>query len=366
LKFIVNQEEFKQAVLTVEKAIELWPLISGVSDITIETLENEIRLSGVNSNFKIEVKLLSIVLEQGKISVRGKIFNSIIRTLKDKEIKIYTSKSGGINLECGSFNCVIPPSEEEINSKAYMIKKPLRFNVHAKKLKNMAMGSVFSSTCEGYLRKYRGVLINVVKNNMILTGTDQVRTSILRTKVDLGSEVKVLVDGATLQEIIKVISRGDNNKDVQVTVSDNFIVFEIDNIRVYSRELYTDEYPDLEGTFKNDYISTLIGNRIEFLYCVERVNSIFYDEKESSLTLECNEQSLFVSARHNSITCIDKVNILLDGDTFKMQVNGKYLLEALKVLDAEQVKLLILKEKNSFILTNKENYDYWYYIPGHY
>ena len=169
--------------------------------------------------------------------------------------------------------------------------------------------------------------------------------------------IKVIVPGKTLSEISKILS-GDNEKEVLIFFSQNHIMFEFDDTIVVSR-LIEGEYFRISQMLSSDYETKVTVNKKEFLDCIERATILIRenDKKPLILTVTDNEMSLKLNSSFGSMNA--QVMIHKNGKDIMIGFNPRFLIDALRVIDDEEINLYMMNPKSPcFIRDDEENYIY--------
>ena len=98
------------------------------------------------------------------------------------------------------------------------------------------------------------------------------------------SDKKLIVPGKTLIEISKILS-GEVESPVNISYTNNHIVFEFDNTIVVSR-LIEGEYFKIDQMLSSDYETKLKINKKELLNCIDRA-TLLIKEGDKKPIIRC-------------------------------------------------------------------------------
>ena len=178
--------------------------------------------------------------------------------------------------------------------------------------------------------------------------------------IDLKSfyeDKKVIVPGKTLTEISKILS-GELDDLVDIYFTDNHILFELDNTKVVSR-LIEGNYFRVDQMLSNDYDTKATINKRELLDCIDRA-TLFVKEGEKKpiiMNLADHVMELKISSQIGSLD--EMIDITLEGKDIKIGFNPRFLMDALRVIDDEQVTIYFMNPKAPcFIRNEEESYIY--------
>ena len=169
--------------------------------------------------------------------------------------------------------------------------------------------------------------------------------------------IKVIVPGKTLGEISKILN-GDNEKDVRIYYSKNHILFEIDDTVVVSR-LIEGEYFRIDQMLSSDYETKVTVNKKEFLDCIDRASILIRENDKKPIILNIEDSKMSLKLNSSFGTMNAEILIHKTGQDLMIGFNPKFLSDALRIIDDEEVTLYMMNAKSPcFIKDEEENYIY--------
>lgn len=203
----------------------------------------------------------------------------------------------------------------------------------------------------GELFEVNGSLLKVVS-------LDGHRISIRKVelKENFGN-IKVVVPGKTLTEVSKILS-GETDDDVRIFFTTNHIVFEFEETIVVSR-LIEGEYFRIDQMLSSDYETKVKINKREFLDCIDRATLFVKegDKKPIIITIDDTGMQLNINSQMGSMN--EEIDIDKEGKDIMIGFNPKFLIDALKVIDDEEISIYLVNPKAPcFIKNEEESYIY--------
>ena len=203
-----------------------------------------------------------------------------------------------------------------------------------------------------------GELFQIENNMLKVVSLDGHRISIRKTELkDSYNPRKVVVPGKTLMEVSKILS-GEAESEVQISFTGNHIVFEFDNTVVVSR-LIEGEYFRIEQMLSRDYETKVKINKKEFLSCIDRATLLVKEGDKKPVIITINDEAM--ELKINSVVGSMKEEIIItkEGKDLMIGFNPKFLIDALRVIDDEEVTLYLVNPKAPcFIRDEEQNYVY--------
>ena len=167
----------------------------------------------------------------------------------------------------------------------------------------------------------------------------------------------MIIPGKTLSEISKILN-GDNDSEVLIFFSSNHVMFEFDDTVVISR-LIEGEYFRISQMLSNDYETKVIVNRKEFMDAIDRASILIRenDKKPIIINITDNGMELKMNSVFGSMNA--ELPITKYGKDLMIGFNPKFLLDALRIIDDEDVTLYMMNPKSPcFIKDEDESYIY--------
>ena len=164
-------------------------------------------------------------------------------------------------------------------------------------------------------------------------------------------------NGAGKSTFLKILS-GELDALVNLFFTKNHIVFEFDETTVVSR-LIEGEYFRIEQMLSTDYETKVRVNKKELLNCIDRATLLIResDKKPIIIQIEDGEMRLKLTSGVGSMN--EEIVIEKEGKDILIGFNPKFLIDALRVIDDEEVDLYFMNAKAPcFIKDEGESYVY--------
>ena len=203
----------------------------------------------------------------------------------------------------------------------------------------------------GELFEVNGSLLKVVS-------LDGHRISIRKVelKENFGS-IKVVVPGKTLTEVSKILS-GETDDDVRIFFTTNHIVFEFEETIVVSR-LIEGEYFKIDQMLSSDYETKVKVNKRELLDCIDRSTLLVKEGDKKPIIMNVTDGSMELKITSFIGSMNEDIDIEKEGKDILIGFNPKFLIDALKVIDDEEISIYLVNPKAPcFIKNEEESYIY--------
>lgn len=358
MKIVCKKADLLNGVQIVSKAVPSKTTMSILECILIDVRNGEIKLAANDMELGIETRIEGEVIEKGMIALDAKIFLEIVRKLPDSNIKIETDSSFKTVITCekAKFN-IIGKSGEDF-SYLPLIERNDSVVVSQFTLKEIIRQTIFSIADNDNNKLMTGELFEINDDTLKVVSLDGHRISI--RKIQLKNSYpfkKIVVPGKTLNEISKILS-GDTDKDVSIFFTDNHILFEFDDTIVVSR-LIEGEYFRIDQMLSSDYETKVRINKKEFLSCIDRATLLVKEGDKKPVIINITDGVMELKMNTIIGSMDEEIDITKEGKDLMIGFNPKFLIDALRVIDDEEVDLYMVNPKAPcFIRDAEENYIY--------
>ena len=167
----------------------------------------------------------------------------------------------------------------------------------------------------------------------------------------------MVVPGKTLSEVSKILS-GEVDDQVSIYFTKNHILFEFDQTMVVSR-LIEGEYFRIDQMLSSDYETKVRVNKRELLDCIDRATLLIKEGDKKPIIIDIKDDAMQMMIK-SQIGSMDEVILCTkDGKDLMIGFNPKFLIDALRVIDDEEVDLYFMNAKAPcFIKEEEQSYIY--------
>ncbi len=355
----------------------------------------------------IETRIEGDILERGIIALNAKIFSEIVRKLPDSDVVIETTSDNQTLITCekAKFNIAAQSGEDfsylpviekedyitvseftlkevirqtifsiadndtnkmmtgelfEIEGNLPVIEKEDYITVSEFTLKEVIRQTIFSIADNDTNKMMTGELFEIEGNILKVVSLDGHRISIrkIELKEDYGQK-KVIVPGKTLQEISKIIG-GEAEALVDISFTKNHIVFEFDKTVVVSR-LIEGEYFKIDQMLSSDYETKVRIHKKELLDCIDRATLLIKEGDKKPIIIDIKDGTMELKIKSQIGSMDETIFITKEGKDLLIGFNPKFLIDALRVIDDEEVDLYFMNAKAPCFIKD-ENQSYIYLI----
>ena len=358
MKIICSKSSLVKGVNIVSKAVPSKTTMPILECILIDASTDIIKFTANDMELGIETVVDGVIARKGVVAIDAKIFSEIVRKLPDNEVTIETDENLQTTITCEKAKFNISSKSGEDFSYIPYVEKTETISISQFTLKEIIRQTIFSIADNDSNKLMTGELFQIDNNMLKVVSLDGHRISIRKTELkDSYNPRKVVVPGKTLVEVSKILS-GEVDSEVQISFTGNHIVFEFDNTVVVSR-LIEGEYFRIEQMLSRDYETKVKINKKELLSCIDRATLLVKEGDKKPIIINIMDEMMELRIKSQIGSMNEEIMISKEGKDLLIGFNPKFLIDALRVIDDEEVTLYLMNPKAPcFIKDENETYIY--------
>lgn len=358
MKITFEKNELVRGVTTVQKAVSSKTTLEILQCILIDAQGNTVFFVGNDLDLGIQTTVAGEIIEKGAVAIEAKVFADLVRKLPDGQIVMETDKNDHCTISCGKkkYNMVGFSADEfsylpEIErDKSVVLSQGL--------LRDVINQTIFSLSVNDVNVMMTGELFDIRDGNLKVVALDSHRISMRNVPVDEKDlTAKVIIPGKSLKEIAGILD-ADTEKEVTIYFSDKHVLFVFDDTKVVSR-LLEGNYFNVNQMISSDHATNVLIDRKALMDAID-IQMVFIQESDKRpVIMDIRDDVMDIHVRTGKGEGKEDVDIKKTGDDIKIGFNPKFLMDALKVIEDEEVSLSFVNPKSPcFIKDEEETYMY--------
>lgn len=361
MEFVISKEDLFNGIRIVERATAMKGLQPVLANILIETIDKStLKFYATDLDLTVIATVNAQVKEEGKITLPAKKLSDIVSRLSDNLIEFkLNEETNTVNVTCKNTKFdiigisasefpVISEIETDISNEIEVELKP--FTKAIKQAGFAAAGYEVNNLLSG-------VVCDIQEDILEMASTDGNRLARVREKIEnKGKSSQLIIPSKTLQEFTKMCSFIDEEY-VKINTDKTKIVIKSENTKIISR-LMEGQYPKYNQLIPQESPKEAVVNISQLISSLERV-AIMVNEKTSIVKFDFRENKLVLSAdTPDSGKSEDEIEINYSEGDLKIAFNYKYVLESLKNMETEDVKIGLNTPLSATVLRPNNDEDY--------
>lgn len=356
MKFTVNKSDITEAVGNIQRAVSTKTSIPALEGILLGAGEEGLELCAYDLELGITTVIPAFVMEPGRAVLSAKLFSDIVRRTPAETITITVDEKNMATLESGysRFSIIGIPAEEF--PELPKLTDSTQFSMAGSVLKSMIRQTLFAIAESDAKPIHQGSLFNLENGMMDVVSVDGYRLAVRREPVEFSDSLDFVVPGKTLSEILKLIKETDD--PVEISAGRRHILFKIDNYTVIS-SLLEGEFLNYKAAIPPESQTEVVLKTREAIDSVERVSLLITDRLKSPVRCLFNENEIKLNCTTSMGRASDQIDVEMTGQSVEIGFNNRYLLEALRNTECDEVKVqlggplspmkVVPKEGDSFL-----------------
>ena len=364
MKIVCEKEKLLKGINSVINGVASKTTMPVLEGILIQTNDKEVKLTTYDLEIGIEYIIECDVKEQGNTVVNATMFSEIIRKLPDTEITISINENNLLEIECeGSLYKLATMNPEEF-PELPKINIDNSIEIEQNLLKNMIRKTIFAVSNEENRPIFTGCLFEVENNRLNVVAVDGYRLA-LKTNVlnSPANNFHAVIPGKTLNEINKIIL--DSFDTIKIGISKNQALFEMENCKIVTR-LLDGEFLNYNNAIPAQWETRIRVNKNNIQNCFERIilisSSSIEKEKKYPVKISIEIGKVVISCTNQTGDAKEEIYVSTEGKNLEVGFNPRYFLDALKVIEDEEVYIEFGTNISPCVIRPVESDEYKYMI----
>lgn len=337
MRFTISREKLQEGLAAVTPTTPPKTTLPVLANILVETTERGIRLSGTDLDIAVTTEVAADVETQGAITIPAKKLSEIAKELPPSPVKIATSGEQRVTLDCGRshFKILGLPKDEFPNFPT--VKFDASWRIRSGDLQKLISHTAFAVSNEESRPILNGVLWELRPDNMRMVATNGHRLSKMDVPINSAGapSADMIVPPKALEQIRRLFPQ---DEELEIARGDNHLGFRSPFTAVYTR-LIEGPYPNYDQVIPKDNNRIAIADRQSLISALRRMSVIASDQTHR-IRLSFNAALLRFSVQTPDLgEATDEMAIRYNGDPLDIGFNATYLLEILRYIPTDEVKL---------------------------
>lgn len=350
MKFICDKENLLEGINTVQKAVSQKSNLSILEGILIECISNKVILTGNDLEIGIRYEIDASISSEGSVVLNSRMFGDIIRKLPDAPVMIESDENNITTIKCVNVDFSISGILASEYPRITEIEREQSVEIENIKLKKMIRHLLPFVSLRENKPVLTGAFFEIENDKFTMVASDGYRLAIRNENIkNTALKINAIVPGKTLNELLKII-KDDENK-VNIYFTDKHVLFDFDNFTVTSR-LRDGEYIKYRSAIPGECNIELIAQTADVAGSIDRAALIINAEStKSPLRIEIKNSTLSMSCQSHMGKFYDSINVESSGGELVIGFNHKYLWDALRNCDDENLKMKFISERYPLVIT---------------
>ncbi len=338
MKATITRDNFQKGLSAVAATIPTRTTLPVLSNILVETVEDALRVRGTDLDISVSISTPAEIQREGSITMPAKKVADIAKELPEGPVEL-EAVGGRVALTCGhaKFRLNSLPSDE------YPAFPEVAFgdgwSLESGQLQRLSAHTSFAVSTEESRPILNGVLWQVSEGRMRMVATNGHRLALMAVGLESPAEedVDLIVPPKALQQVERLF---DEEEELRIARSESHLGFATDRVEVYTR-LIEGPYPNYRQVIPEDNDKECIADSAELAAAIRRM-AIVASDQTHRVRLSFGPERLRLAVETPDLgEAEDEVAVDYTGEPLDIGFNANYLLEVLRYIEGEQVKITL-------------------------
>ena len=376
MKFVVTKADLMKKLTLAMGNVSTKNTVPAIEGVLIETInDGRVQITTYDMQKGLRARITPVEVErEGRYIINAQRLYQTVRVLPDDDITIDISENLGCTISCGRsvFSMSATRGADYPNMPDLVTERG--FTVGADNLRRMISKVTHSIAISDNRPMLCGAYFTVNEGGFEVVSCDSFRLSRCSLKCDISTlstegvnNYSFIIPGTSLGEMMKILGDGED-EIIKVYLSRKHVIINKGDLTFFSR-LIDSEYLDYKKIIPTANNIVVKVDRERLLSGLERAN-IIAEEKiqgagRSYVKLKIEDHYLFLTSNSANGAVNDEMDCEHEGGDIDIAFNCRYLIDAIKVAEGEQV-LIRLKSYDSAVtiepVEESEDFSYFYMV----
>ncbi|MEF9918953.1 MAG: DNA polymerase III subunit beta [Eubacterium sp.] len=361
MKFSCSRDALVDALFIAQKGVSNKTTMPILEGILFQVYNNQLFLTATDMEIGVQTSIPATVDTDGEVVLSSILISDVIRKLSGDEVFFKKDDLNQVKIECLLSNFMIKgfPTDEfpdfpEIN-------EDYSFVISAAHFKEMIRGTLFAVAVSENIPVLTGLKMEIDHDVIDLIALDGYRLALRKGKLEKGLNemISVIIPGKSCAEFYKLLS--SYNDQVIVKFSKTQIFFEMGNTQFTSR-LLEGEFINYKHIIPTEKATQVKVSKKLLLESSDRAALLARAGKNNLIKMDFNLDQLIITSNAEVGDVFEVIPIENQGDPIKIAFNSKFFIEALKVIDTEEMSIELTTSVGPAVIVPPDGKDTFLYL----
>lgn len=341
MKFTCQKSDLFEVLPNIAKATSAKTPMEALGAIRMEANGQSLSLTGYDLELGIRTEIAASVEESGVLLADSRLFSELVRRMPDGILQIETDDHLKIMITGGGTECQLAGMRADEYPDLPDIEQEKGAVIPQAMLKGMIEQTIYAVSLDETKPIFTGELIEIENDNVNVVALDNYRMAV-RSEPLIGQEpMRFVVPAKALREISHLLGEDEKNEHpCVIRLDQNQAIFEIHRYVVYTR-LLAGDFINYRRSIPQNQKAEVIVNRRELADSLDRCSLLISEKYKTAVRFQFEENRVMISCQNVVGSVDDQLNCEITGEKMVIGFNNRYLLEAVRAIQGDRVKLML-------------------------
>lgn len=358
--FSVERASLLEAVSRLQRVVGAKTSMPVLEGILISAEQGKVTLIAYNLEMGMKKEIYAKCDEEGDIVINARLLADILRRMNGIQVEITADSKLNCNIKSGEATFDIMGMAATDFPEMPSVSNNNSVEIEGKIFSDMVKGSIFAAAqTEGARPILTGINISVTNGVLQVVAIDGYRLAIRKQKINVSNDLEFTFSARAVGEVIKLID--EQTENIEINVGERLISFNVDGYLFISR-LFEGEFVNYRKTIPDEHKQTVTVNTRDLVNTIERVSLLISESFSTPVRCYFNELNVVFTCATSMGRATETFNTKLEGENFEIGLNSRYLLDALRAIEDENIKILFNGPNAGVLILPIEGDDFTYMI----
>ncbi len=368
MKLRITKKSLLEAIELASRFVSRNSTLPILENIYISGNIDTLTLKATDMNKYIQISMSANIENEWALTVNARSLLDIIRTIDEDEILLEWKEDGSmltVSTKSDKFDFVWISANEYIAIPD--LNKEGTTQIDAQVLSKWIEKVEYAISEKSFTTVITWILFKLQDKKLHFVGTDSFRLAEYTIAVDTKDKFQLIVPKDAANEIKKVSDYfiANDGTTINIEYEKNLIwaKFKLDSMDIYIKSnLIQWVYPDYEKIIMSIHNSKLILDKTAFEKAVKKVTTFSKDINYFIKLIPDDDKLKITSGLTDIWEGSTVMDLILDGDSISLGVNGKHITDFIKNIEWEEIIMNIFDSEKPILLQDKSDDNYKYVI----
>lgn len=360
MKFSIRQSALLDLIQTVSKAVAVRTTKQVLSGILLEVTSTHLTATAYDMELGIQITVIADennqldIADIGSIVLPARYFTDVVRKLPGETVSIQVQGNYMTELRSAAAEFHLHGIDAAEFPKLPSFERSRSIAIPGNILASLIRSTVFATSPVEVRPILTGVHVQFVDSHLIFTATDALRLAKKQANLESLDDAEpwsAVLPSKSLNELVKLLP--DSETPITLQFFDGHSLFEVGSTLFYSR-LIEGTYPDTTRIIPTSHKTELSFDASLLHGAIDRASLIARDRE---VRLEISDAGVLLTSNSPDIGNLsERIELLAkEGDNLTISFNAKYVLDALRPLEMDVVRIFFNGWNQPFVIRQEND-----------
>ena len=336
MKFTITREKLHEALGAVAASVPTKTTLPVLANILVEATKDGLRLSGTDLDIAVSTVIPAQVDQEGATTLPARKLVEIVRELPSAAIRFTGSGEQRVQIECGRSKFKLLGLSRDEFPVFPAVKFEGGWKVGAKDLQKLIGHVAFAASTEESRPILNGVLWELRSDRMRMVATNGHRLARMDVPLQGSSgQADLIVPPKALEQIRRLFGPDET---IEIARTENHLGFRSAGTQIFTR-LIEGPYPNYEQVIPRENDKSMSADKAALSAALRRMSIVASDQTHRIRLAFANGTCKLSVTTPDLGEAQEEMTVAYDGDPLEIGFNAAYLLEVLKYMPTDEVRM---------------------------